>query len=86
MVPALLAATVHLSWPHHREVVYPLRKGIRLLVSMCTAATQLCRIYMSPCINTIRGAPIGPIRVVVVHVAARVDIPRVVRVAAIRRP
>lgn len=53
---------------------------------MCTAATQLCRIYMSPCINTIRGAPIEPIRVVVVHVAARVDIPRVVRVAAIRRP
>lgn len=34
---------------------------------------------------TIRGAPIRVVRVVVVDVAGRVDIPRIISVAAIRR-
>ncbi len=36
--------------------------------------------------DTVRAAPIRVVRVVVVDVARRVDVPRVVRVATIRGP
>ncbi len=36
--------------------------------------------------DTVGAAPIRVVRVVVVDVAARVDVPRIVRVATIRRP
>ena len=46
-------------------------------------ATSLCEALSARLKNPIRGAPIRVDRVVVVDVAARVDIPRIVGVAAI---
>ena len=61
------------------------RQGFQFLVSGVSGNLILCISHHSPCQHN-RGEPIRVAGVVVVDIAARVDIPRIIRIATVSRP
>ena len=80
----MLAGSVDIRVTHIITAVFTFPGRIRLLVlsfSMFRHYMSVSYIYQAD--N--RGYPVGVVRVVVVYVPARVHIPRIVRIATIRR-
>ncbi|MGN0163593.1 MAG: hypothetical protein ACI4EA_08470 [Candidatus Ornithomonoglobus sp.] len=60
-----------------------MRRGYKLLVSFCIRCAASAKQPYDLCIYTIRAGAVRVARVVVVDIAGSVDIPNIVRVAAV---